>query len=435
MEIKGVEARQILDSRGLPTVEVCLDCGDLGTFTASVPSGASTGSREACELRDNDKEKFHGKGVTKAVKNVETLGELLKNESKISVTDQKALDEMLEKQDKSDNLKEMGANAILALSMAICRAGAAKNKKPLYKHINGLVKDITGKEVNMSLPAPFFNVLNGGKHADNSLACQEIMFTAEGSSLEECIRFGSETFHTLKAQMKKQSLPTNVGDEGGFAADITPQKGIDMILEAAGNNRKIIGIGFDFAASEFCQDGKYNLDFKKPKTEQKNILTSDELEKYYLELISKNPSIVSIEDPFSEDGHEAFASLVKKVDAKKCQIVADDLTVTNQKEIKRSVQNKEATALLVKMNQIGSVSSTIKACHEATSNDWSLMVSHRSGETTDDFAADLSVGLGSRAVKFGAPSRGERVVKYNRLMAIEKMEKGNLKMHPQKFLS
>jgi len=433
MEIQGVCASQILDSRGLPTVEVTICCGELGAFTASVPSGASTGSREACELRDGNKAEFLGKGVTKAVHNAEhVLGKALVEEKAISVTDQAALDAKLEEIDGTEFKTNLGANAILALSIAICRAGAAKKKVPVYQHINDIVNLVT-PNTEMSLPSPFFNVLNGGKHADNPMACQEIMFTVKGANMSERIRKGSEIFHHLKALLKADGHTTNVGDEGGFAPGITPQQGITYIAEAAkkAGHEKCYGIGFDFAASEFCEDGKYNLDFKSKEKKPENLLTPAQFTDYYLNLIKENPQIVSIEDPFSEHDGDSFAGLVAKVDVKKCQIVADDLTVTNPKIIKECAEKKQANALLVKLNQIGSVSSSIKACNEATTKGWSLMVSHRSGETCDDFAADFSVGVGAKAVKFGAPSRGERVVKYNRLMKIEKMSK--IQLHKEQF--
>jgi len=438
MEIVSVKALQILDSRGLPTVSVWLDCGDLGTFNACVPSGASTGSREAVELRDGDKNVYHGKGVQKAVKNTYELGSMLIKEGKdkkISVTEQFKLDDLMEKADGTENKSVMGANAILALSMAICRAGAAKKGVPLYKHINDLVLPVT-KDAKMSLPAPFFNVLNGGKHADNTLACQEIMVTTKADTMADSIRMGSEIFHSLKSSLKKQGLSTNVGDEGGFAPSTDVQGGIDLIHNSAkeiGCGDKI-GIGFDFAASEFYEDGKYNFDFKRDPSQQKaeNNLTGDQVVDYMVKLVEKNPIIISIEDPASEHDPESFAKIVKQIDTKKTQIVADDLTVTNASIIKKSVANKESNSLLVKLNQNGSVSGTIRACHEAFVGGWSLMVSHRSGETCDDFVADLAVGLGARSVKFGAPSRGERCTKYNRLMEIESRDK-DLKMHPQKF--
>jgi len=288
----------------------------------------------------------------------------------------------------------------------------------------------------MSLPAPFFNVLNGGKHADNTLACQEIMFTTKADTMADSIRMGSEIFHSLKSILKKEGFPTNVGDEGGFAPSTDVQGGIDMITKAAkamGYDKKI-GIGFDFAASEFYENGKYNFDFKRDSTQQKpeNNLTADQLVNYMIKLVEKNPIIISIEDPASEHDAASFAKIVKQIDTKKTQIVADDLTVTNASIIKKSVANKESNSLLVKLNQNGSVSGTIRACHEAFIGGWSLMVSHRSGETCDDFVADLAVGLGARSVKFGAPSRGERCAKYNRLIEIESRDK-DLKMHAQKF--
>lgn len=433
MEVTGVCARVILDSRGLPTVEARV-CTEYGSFVAAVPSGASTGTKEACELRDGDKGAFHGKGVQKAVDNVNNvIGPALVKEKAISVTDQIKIDEMLEQLDGTPNKTKLGANAILAVSQAVCRAGAAKKKVPLYKHINDVVNQVSpGTEA--CIPYMFFNVLNGGKHADNKLACQEIMFTvATAKSAFENLKKGSEIFHTLKGNIKKVGHTTNVGDEGGFAPNVDPQEGINLIKEAAENNGygKDIRIGFDFAASEFetePKSNKYDFDFKdsqKPK-DKHTIRDSKEMVEYYVKLLKDNPEVYSIEDPMSEHAGPSFADLMAKIDVKKCQIVADDLTVTNPEIIKKCVENKEANALLVKINQIGSISSAIKACSIATKAGWNLMVSHRSGETTDAFVADFAVGLGAPQVKFGAPCRGERVAKYNRLLEIQ--EESKLKM-------
>ncbi|MES1902152.1 MAG: phosphopyruvate hydratase [Paramarteilia canceri] len=449
MEVEKVSARSILDSRGFPTVEVCLmaklnksNGSELMKFVASVPSGASTGSREACELRDGDKKAFLGKGVNKAVENVNTkIAQLLVKEDKIGVERQFELDEMIEKLDGTKNKTNLGANAILAVSMALCRAGAAKKNVSLYKHINDLANENKKKNgadkepINMTLPYMFFNVLNGGKHADNDMSCQEIMFTiVKSDGIWNGLQKSSEVFHTLKFLIKKQGQSTNVGDEGGFAPNFSPEQGVELILQAAKSTDTSVKIGFDFAASEFQKDDKYDLDFKLGSRKDPNrVWSSTQLAEYYQKLVKDVPEICSIEDPFSEDDSKAFSDLMKRLKDTTVQVVADDLTVTNPEIIEKSAKNFEANALLVKMNQIGSVGSTLKACQTARNHGWNLMVSHRSGETSDSFAADLSVGVGAKCVKFGAPCRGERVAKYNRLAEIEIESNGQLKMHPEKF--
>lgn len=438
MTVKDVKATWILDSRGLPTVSVRLttECGE---FVAAVPSGASTGTKEACEMRDGG-DAFLGKGVQKAVDNVnKVIGPAIAG---MDESDQCAVDAKMRELDGTPNKTKLGANAILAVSQAICRAGAGKAKLPLYTYINQLVNKVS-PGTKPCIPHMFFNVINGGKHASNRLACQEIMFSVvKAKNATESIQTASEVFHTLKSNLAKIGETTNVGDEGGFAPmDVTPQKGIDLILKSA-EQRKCkdkIGIGFDFAASEFetaAESGKYDFDFKTPASvvakDKHEILSAAQLVDYYVKLLKDNEQVVSLEDPFSEHDGKSFAALMTKIDAKRCQIVADDLTVTNPTIIQKCVDGKEGNSLLVKMNQIGSVSECIDACHIATSNGWSLMVSHRSGETTDPFVADLAVGLGAAAAKFGAPSRGERVVKYNRLMEIEC--EGKVPMSDKKFL-
>ncbi|MEN2497437.1 MAG: hypothetical protein MHMPM18_001816 [Marteilia pararefringens] len=327
--------------------------------------------------------------------------------------------------DGTDNKTKLGANAILALSMLICRIAAAKKQVPLFRHINDLVNLKYTEKVSPCMPYMFFNVLNGGKHADNVMVCQEIMFSVitEGANVGEMLERASTVFHCLKDNIKAIGESSNVGDEGGFAPNITPEQGVELILKSAGDAQvgSDVRIAFDFAASEFelsDKPGTYDFNFKKKGDKKAQLKSEEELLAYYVDLLGKYKQIVSLEDPFSENGSAYFSKITAKVDPKQCQIVADDLTCTNKKVIEKCVANKEANSLLVKMNQIGTVTETIEACHTAKLAGWSLMVSHRSGETNDDFAADLAVGLGAEAVKFGAPSRGERVAKYNRLQRI-----------------
>lgn len=440
-EITAVSGRTILDSRGLPTVECTLKAkidGKEQEFTAAVPSGASTGTKEACEKRDGGNA-FLGKGVQKAVDNVnKVIGPRLIEEKKLSVVDQSAIDKILIDLDGTPNKTELGANAILAVSQAVCRAGAAKKGISLYKHIADLCGN---KHTDLSIPNMFFNVINGGKHASNLLACQEIMFTVLNTpEPSKVLQKASETFHTLKAILKEKKETTNVGDEGGFAPNVTPAEGIELIIQAATKlgYENDIKIGFDFAASEFEtkeNSKEYDLDFKATSpVEKHHIKNKDAMLQYYVDLMKKYPQIISIEDPFSEFDTEGYADLLKAIKDKKlnCQIVADDLTVTNPKIIKECIDKKAANALLVKMNQIGSVSEAIDASKLALDNGWTLMVSHRSGETTDTFVADFSVGVCAQSVKFGAPSRGERVAKYNSL--VKYGDEMKLKMNTHKFI-
>nr|BAN20388.1 enolase [Riptortus pedestris] len=415
MSIKSVHARQIFDSRGNPTVEVDL-VTDKGLFRAAVPSGASTGVHEALELRDGDKTKYHGKGVSTAVCNInEKIGpELLK--SGLKVTQQKDIDCFLLKLDGTDNKKNLGANAILGVSLAICKAGAAEKNLPLYKYI----AEISGNS-NIVLPVPAFNVINGGSHAGNKLAMQEFMILPTGaSSFSEAMRMGTEVYHHLKSVIKnKFGLDaTAVGDEGGFAPNILDNKeGLDLIqtaIEKAGYTGKI-EIGMDVAASEFYKDGKYNLDFKNPKPDSSLLISPEKLTDLYQSFIKDFP-IVSIEDPFDQDDWQAWANLTGNTDI---QIVGDDLTVTNPKRIQTAVEKKACNCLLLKVNQIGSITEAIDAHNLAKQNCWGTMVSHRSGETEDTFIADLVVGLGTGQIKTGAPCRSERTAKYNQLLRIE----------------
>nr|CAH7732838.1 unnamed protein product [Callosobruchus chinensis] len=407
MPMKSIRARNIFDSRGNPTVEVDL-ITDLGLFRAAVPSGASTGVHEALELRDEVKSEYHGKGVFKAIDNVNKIiaPELLK--SGLEVTQQTEIDEFMLKLDGTENKSKLGANAILGVSLAVCKAGAAKKGIPLYKHI----ADLAGNK-NIILPVPAFNVINGGSHAGNKLAMQEFMILPTGAtSFTEAMRMGSETYHHLKKVIKdKFGLDaTAVGDEGGFAPNILNNKeGLDLIksaIEKAGYTGKI-EIGMDVAASEFFKDGEYFC--------LEDSRTASELTELYQEFIKDFP-IVSIEDPFDQDDWAAWSNITANT---KIQIVGDDLTVTNPKRIQTAVEKKACNCLLLKVNQIGSVTESIQAHLLAKKNGWGTMVSHRSGETEDTFIADLVVGLSTGQIKTGAPCRSERLAKYNQILRIE----------------
>ncbi|CAH1185180.1 unnamed protein product [Phyllotreta striolata] len=415
MGIKTVLARQIFDSRGNPTVEVDITT-DLGLFRAAVPSGASTGIYEALELRDNIKTEYHGKGVSQAIKNINTIiaPELIK--AGFEVTQQKEIDEFMIKLDGTENKSKLGANAILGVSLAICKAGAARKNVPLYKHI----ADLAGNK-DIILPVPAFNVINGGSHAGNKLAMQEFMILPTGAAtFTEAMRMGSETYHHLKKVIHaKFGLDaTAVGDEGGFAPNILNNKeGLELIkvaIQNAGYTGKI-EIGMDVAASEFFKEGKYDLDFKNPDSDKSKWISSDELEALYQEFIKEYP-IVSIEDPFDQDDWAAWSKLTGNT---KIQIVGDDLTVTNPKRIQTAVEKKACNCLLLKVNQIGTVTESIEAHLLAKANGWGTMVSHRSGETEDTFIADLVVGLSTGQIKTGAPCRSERLAKYNQILRIE----------------
>jgi len=415
MSIKSIKARQIFDSRGNPTVEVDLTT-DKGLYRSAVPSGASTGIYEALELRDNDKANYHGKGVSKAVTNINSIIAPALVGSSLKVTQQKEIDDAMLKLDGTDNKDKLGANAILGVSMAVCRAGAAEKGIPLFKHIS----ELAGNN-NIVLPVPAFNVINGGSHAGNKLAMQEFMIFPTGAwSFTEAMKMGSEVYHHLKSVIKaKFGLDaTSVGDEGGFAPNILNNKdALDLIIEAinkAGYTGKI-EIGMDVAASEFHKEGKYDLDFKNPASDPSTYLSPDKLGDLYQEFIKGYP-MVSIEDPFDQDDWDAWSKLTGNTSI---QIVGDDLTVTNPKRIQTAVEKKACNCLLLKVNQIGSVTEAIAAHTLAKKNGWGTMVSHRSGETEDTFIADLVVGLSTGQIKTGAPCRSERLAKYNQILRIE----------------
>lgn len=415
MPIKSILARQIFDSRGNPTVEVDLTT-ELGLFRAAVPSGASTGVHEALELRDNEKNNYHGKGVAKAVANINQAlaPELIK--SGLEVTQQTEVDELLLRLDGTENKSKYGANALLGISLAVAKAGAAKKGVPLYKHL----ADLAGNK-DIILPVPAFNVINGGSHAGNKLAMQEFMILPTGAtSFTEAMKIGSEVYHHLKKVIHtKFGLDaTAVGDEGGFAPNILNNKdALNLIQDAiakAGYTGKV-EIGMDVAASEFYKDGQYDLDFKNPNSDKSAWLSPDKLTNLYQEFINEFP-MVSIEDPFDQDDWAAWSNITANT---KIQIVGDDLTVTNPKRIATAVEKKACNCLLLKVNQIGTVTESIKAHLLAKENGWGTMVSHRSGETEDTFIADLVVGLSTGQIKTGAPCRSERLAKYNQILRIE----------------
>lgn len=415
-KILKIVGRYIYDSRGNPTVEVDLWTSK-GLFRAGVPSGASTGIHEALELRDGDKNVHHGKGVEKAVKNVQELGKLL-IAKQFDVTQQKEIDDFMIQEDGTDSKKKYGANAILGISIAVCKAGAAHSNVPLYQYIAKLSNS------TIRLPVPAFNVINGGSHAGNKLAMQEFMLLPTGAkNFKEAMRMGSEVYHHLKNLIKAEYGldATNVGDEGGFAPNIeSGEKALDILVKAidkAGYSGKI-KIGMDVAASEFFDEAQKKYDLNNKEKGRPHYLTSEELVAYYVRQIEHYP-IISIEDAFEQDDWNGFQNLLTAVKGRGVQLVGDDLTVTNVKRIQLAIEKSACDCLLLKVNQIGSVSEAIAACTLARGAGWGVMVSHRSGETEDTFIADLVVGLGTGQIKTGAPCRSERLAKYNQLLRIE----------------
>ncbi|XP_057951444.1 enolase 1, chloroplastic isoform X1 [Malania oleifera] len=407
--VKMVKARQIVDSRGNPTVEVDLVTDQL--YRSAVPSGASTGIYEALELRDGDKNVYGGKGVLSAVKNINEI--LASKLVGVDVRNQAEVDAIMLDLDGTPNKSKLGANAILGVSLSVCRAGAGAKGIPLYKHI----QELSGTK-ELVMPVPAFNVINGGSHAGNNLAMQEFMILPVGAtSFAEALRMGSEVYHTLKGIIKAKygQDACNVGDEGGFAPSVQDNReGLILLIDAiekAGYTGKI-KIGMDVAASEFfTKDGKYDLNFKKQPNDGAHVCTAESLCELYKEFVKDFP-IVSIEDPFDQDDWKSWASLQSSVDI---QLVGDDLLVTNPKRIAEAIQKKACNGLLLKVNQIGTVTESIQAALDSKSAGWGVMVSHRSGETEDNFIADLSVGLASGQIKTGAPCRSERLAKYNQV--------------------
>jgi enolase len=414
-KIQNINALEILDSRGNPTVMVTAALNDGITATACVPSGASTGIREAVELRDGDAKRYGGKGVTKAVANVnKIIAPKLKGKSPSA---QKEIDDLMRKLDGTETKSKLGANAILGVSMAVCRAAALDAGVPLYAYIRKLHG---GKAIApYLLPAPMMNVLNGGAHATNNVDFQEFMLFPIGApSFAEALRYGAETFHTLKKLLQKRGLVTSVGDEGGFAPNLkTNDEAVEVIVEAikaAGfKPGKDIAIALDPAASEFYDSGAYV--FKKSDRSRK---TPAQMVKLYGEWVNKYP-IVSLEDGMGEEDREGWLAITKAL-GKRLQLVGDDNFVTNPKIFAEGIRDGIANAILIKLNQIGTVSETLETVAMAQKAGYGAVISHRSGETEDAFIADLAVGTGAGQIKTGSLCRSERIAKYNRLLAIEK---------------
>ena len=410
--IIDVHARQILDSRGNPTVEVDVLTDDGAIGRAAVPSGASTGIHEAVELRDNDKKKYVGKGVLKAVKNVNTtIAEALVG---MEISEQAAIDQAMIDLDGTPNKAKLGANAILAVSMAVAKAAADEADLPLYRYIGGTN--------SKTLPIPMMNILNGGAHADNKIDFQEFMIMPVGApSFSEGLRWGVEIFHTLKGVLKKKGYSTNVGDEGGFAPNIqSNEEAIETVLEsiqAAGyKTGSQIVIAMDAANSELWDAKKKKYVFHKSSGK---VMNSDELVKFWEKWVKQYP-IVSIEDGMAEDDWNGWKALTQAVGTK-CQLVGDDLFVTNVERIQQGVDKHIANGLLVKVNQIGTITETINAVTLAQHNGYNTIMSHRSGETEDTTIADLAVALNCGQIKTGSASRTDRMAKYNQLIRIEEM--------------
>jgi len=406
MNIVKIHGRQIIDSRGNPTVEVDVTLASGVMGRASVPSGASTGSREAVELRDGDKSQFGGKAVTKAVANVN--GEIADALVGMAATEQKAIDEKMIALDGTDNKGRLGANALLAVSMAVAKAAAIESGQELYEYL------CTG---NYSMPVPMMNIINGGEHADNSVDIQEFMIMPVGApSLSEAVRYGTEIFHALKSVLQKQGMNTAVGDEGGFAPDLpSNEAAIKVILEAiemagykAGED---IFIGIDAASSEFYKDGMYVLE------SDGRSLTSAEFVDYLADWCDKYP-ILSIEDGLDEGDWDGWKILTEKL-GDKVQLVGDDLFVTNTKILKEGIDKSIANSILIKVNQIGTLTETLAAIQMAHDANYTAVVSHRSGETEDTTIADLVVATASGQIKTGSLSRTDRIAKYNQLLRIE----------------
>jgi len=415
--IKNIRAREVLDSRGNPTIEadVELDSGVMGS--ACAPSGASTGSREALELRDKDLSRYLGKGVLKAVQNVNT--EIRQALLGHDAADQQALDKVMLELDGTENKSKLGANAILAVSLAAAKAAATDAGLPLYAHIANL----NGSSGIYSLPVPMMNIVNGGEHADNNVDIQEFMVQPTGAaSFSEALRYGAEIFHALKSVLKKQGLSTAVGDEGGFAPNLPSNAAaLDSILQAieiAGFRPGTdIHLALDCAASEFYEDGKYLL-----KGENKSFDSGQFAD--YLHGLSENYPILSIEDGMDESDWEGWAKLSAQI-GDKVQLVGDDLFVTNTKILQRGIDESIANSILIKFNQIGSLTETLAAINMAKAADFTAVISHRSGETEDTTIADLAVATAAGQIKTGSLCRSDRVAKYNRLLRIEEELGGN----------
>jgi enolase len=405
--IKKITAREVLDSRGNPTVEVDVRLGNGILGRAAVPSGASTGSREAIELRDGDKKRYLGKGVLKAVTNVNNV--IAPKIAGMDPSKQKQIDALMIKLDGTENKAILGANAILGVSLGVAKAAALDKGVSIFKYLGG--------NKAQRLPVPFLNILNGGKHADNNVDIQEFMIVPKGAkSFSQALRMAAETYHTLKSVLKSKKLSTSVGDEGGFAPNLSSnEEAIQVIIaavEKAGYRPgKDISIALDTAASEMIEDGKYILRADNRR------LTSEGMVKFYENLVSKYP-IVSIEDGLSEDDWDGWEILTKRL-GKKVQLVGDDIFVTNPKILAEGIKQKVANSILIKLNQIGTLTETLETVEMAKKAGYTCVFSHRSGETEDAFLADIAVATNAGQLKTGAPARSERTAKYNQLLRIE----------------
>jgi len=412
--IKSIKAIQVFDSRGTPTISCRVDLESGATYTSMVPSGASTGSREALELRDGGST-YSGKGVQTAVNNIHN--KIAPALIGMDVTHQKLIDETMIALDGSDTKSNLGANAILGVSLAVLGAGANFNHIPIYQYVNKIYSDINGVVLDMNLPIPMLNIINGGEHADNNIDIQEFMIMPIGaSSFSEGMQWSTEIYAGLKKLLQDKKLSTGVGDEGGFAPNLkSNNEAIELIMQAITNNGLRPGIdvslALDCAATEFYQDNLYHL---KGESSQ---LTSAEFSTY-LESLAATYPIVSIEDGMDESDFLGWQKLTETL-GKKCQLVGDDLFVTNVKELQRGIDESLANSILIKFNQIGTITETIQTIYLANSNNFTSVISHRSGETEDTIIADICVGLGTGQIKAGAPCRSDRVAKYNRLLWIE----------------
>ncbi|MBI4040627.1 MAG: phosphopyruvate hydratase [Deltaproteobacteria bacterium] len=421
IRIHSILAREILDSRGNPTVEadVILDSGDWGR--AAVPSGASTGEREALELRDKDPKRYQGKGVLKAVHHIHhVIAPALKGRQ---ADDQQAIDQFLMTLDGTEAKQRLGANAILAVSMAVLRACANHAREPLYRYLGG--------RQALYLPVPMMNILNGGAHADNNLDIQEFMIMPIGfKTFSQALQAGVEVFHSLKAILKDRHLSTAVGDEGGFAPNLeSHEEALDLILEAIDRSRyqagKDIWIALDCAASQFQEGSSYRLG------DQTNAKSMMEMVEYYEKLIAQYP-ILSIEDPLGEGDWKGWMALTHKL-GKRIQVVGDDIFVTNPNIFKKGIRDKVANAILIKLNQIGTVSETLETIQMAKDAQFATVISHRSGETEDTFISDLSVAVSAKQIKTGSLCRTDRMAKYNQLLRIEEHLKGRARFEGKSY--
>ncbi|MDB9855258.1 phosphopyruvate hydratase [Gammaproteobacteria bacterium] len=412
--IKSIKAIQVFDSRGTPTISCRVDLESGATYTSMVPSGASTGSREALELRDGGPT-YLGKGVQTAVNNIHN--KIAPALIGMDVNHQKLIDETMIALDGSDTKSNLGANAILGVSLAVLGAGANFNHIPIYQYVNKIYSDINGVMLDMNLPIPMLNIINGGEHADNNIDIQEFMIMPIGaSSFSEGMQWSTEIYAGLKKLLQDKNLSTGVGDEGGFAPNLkSNNEAIELIMQAITNNGlrpgTDVSLALDCAATEFYQDNLYHL---KGESSQ---LTSAEFSTY-LESLAATYPIVSIEDGMDESDFLGWQKLTETL-GEKCQLVGDDLFVTNVKELQRGIDESLANSILIKFNQIGTITETIKTIYLANSNNFTSVISHRSGETEDTIIADICVGLGAGQIKTGAPCRSDRVAKYNRLLWIE----------------